>query len=557
MRAVTRASVVLAVAAATTLAIVPAANAKPVACQYTKAKKLVTLSIENVEPTGSLTIERELGSTRIGFEVEGQGWKRCGVARTTNTDKVKVVGSTLSERITLSLANGPFAPGATQERSGASEIEFVANLGAGTDSLTLVGGDGDNSLGFSKPGQATLNGDDDVDVEVSGLDRWYLEGGAGNDRLDGHGTPKVEIRGGEGADRLIGGPGSDKLYGDDDGEPGRDDVLVGGGGHDDLYGYLGNDTLLGGDGDDWMVGYEGRDVARGGPGDDAMDSMTSKDGADLLDGGPGSDWVYYYNRSVGVKVSLDNRANDGAKGEGDDVRSTVESVKGGSGNDTLVGSAVTNDLSGGTGNDVLKGLAGDDNLNGYDGDDSLFGGAGDEWFGNQDGHDRFFGEAGDDSIQAGSFNDGRDVFSGGPGVDSISYDPRSNPVTIDPTVAGDDGEAGENDDVRDDFEYLYGGWGSDLIVGTNADNYLTGGSGLGADTLRGRGGSDRIYGNDGDDTIVGGEGYDELYGGGNDDTIDSADLGEDEVDCGADSDQLTAWDALLDSAFNCEAVPPL
>ena len=42
----------------------------------------------------------------------------------TNTNKVKVNGSSLSEEIYLSLENGPFTPGASNEKSGADEIEF-------------------------------------------------------------------------------------------------------------------------------------------------------------------------------------------------------------------------------------------------------------------------------------------------------------------------------------------------------------------------------------------------------------------------------------------------
>lgn len=555
MRAVPRASAVLAVIAASMIAVIPAADAKPVDCQYTKAKKLVTLTIANTESTGRLVIEREFNSTRIGYEVEGEGWKRCEDARITNTNKVKVNGSSLSEEIYLSLENGPFTPGASNEKSGAAEIEFDLNLGDGTDSLWLVGGDRNDFLGFPKSGQANLNGDADVDVVARGLDRWYLQGGSGNDTLNGRGAPTVQIWGGEGADRLYGGPGNDDLYGDDGGEPGRDDLLVGNGGNDDLNGYLGDDTLLGGDGDDWMNGHEDRDTMRGGAGDDGFGAMDSKDGADLLDGGPGSDRAYYDSRSANVKVSLDDRADDGGKRERDNVRRSVEHVSGGAGNDTLVGSAVYNDLNGNDGNDVLRGLDAEDALDGDAGNDSLYGGPGDEWFGNESGLDKYLGDAGNDTFYAGTSNDGRDVFSGGPGYDRMYYDSRSNGVTIDVTEAGNDGEPGENDDVKPDFELFVGGTGSDLIVGTNADNYISGGGGAGADDLRGRGGADDLYGNEGNDTLNGGEGYDEIYGSGGDDLVEAEDQGEDYVDCGSGaSDWLASADA-FDMFSNCEIVP--
>ena len=120
--------------------------------------------------------------------------------------------------------------------------------------MTLRGGDGPDRLGFPRAGQATLNGDSDVDMTVSGLDGGRIEGGEGNDILDGRGPPSIRIYGGEGADRLTGGAGPDSLYGDEDGTPGKDDVLIGGDGNDGLYGYLGNDTLIGGDGDDSLAG---------------------------------------------------------------------------------------------------------------------------------------------------------------------------------------------------------------------------------------------------------------------------------------------------------------
>src|SRR5215208_2962820 len=122
MRAVSRVSAALVIAGGLVMAVSPLAEAAPVDCQYTKSKKLVTLSIDNADTTGWLVIEREIGTTRIGYTAEGDSWMGCEGARTTTTNKIKVNGSTLSEDIYIDLGNGPFAPGATSEKNGKSEI---------------------------------------------------------------------------------------------------------------------------------------------------------------------------------------------------------------------------------------------------------------------------------------------------------------------------------------------------------------------------------------------------------------------------------------------------
>ena len=120
MRVLSRVSAALVVAAGLVVATGPIADAAPVDCQYTKSKKLVTISIENVS-SGWIDIEREVGTTRIGYTAEGDSWRGCEGARTSNTNKIKVNGSTLSEEIAIDLQNGAFAPGASSESSGASE----------------------------------------------------------------------------------------------------------------------------------------------------------------------------------------------------------------------------------------------------------------------------------------------------------------------------------------------------------------------------------------------------------------------------------------------------
>jgi Ca2+-binding RTX toxin-like protein len=127
-----------------------------------------------------------------------------------------------------------------------------------------------------------LGGNDQV--RLKGLTASTLvEGGAGNDKIDGSSVivARLELRGDAGNDDLRGGARADYLVGGD-----GNDVLRGGAGGDWIFGGLGKDVLFGDDGNDVLVGGEGDDVVKGGYGDDIL---VSGPGCDNLDGGPGAD----------------------------------------------------------------------------------------------------------------------------------------------------------------------------------------------------------------------------------------------------------------------------
>ncbi|HEX8741881.1 MAG TPA: calcium-binding protein [Thermoleophilaceae bacterium] len=140
-----------------------------------------------------------------------------------------------------------------------------------------------------------------------------------------------------------------------------------------VYGGLGNDQI---------AIFAGNDVIDAGPGADSIDAgwgddtIDGGDGADTISGGYGDDMVVYASRTAGVSVSLDDVANDGAAGEGDNVRPTIDDVVGGAGDDALTGDAGGNSLTGGAGADTLDGGGGADVLDGGAGTDSFSGGAG-------------------------------------------------------------------------------------------------------------------------------------------------------------------------------------
>jgi|tagenome__1003787_1003787.scaffolds.fasta_scaffold20976767_2 Ca2+-binding RTX toxin-like protein len=161
----------------------------------------------------------------------------------------------------------------------------------------------------------------------------------------------------------------------------------------------------------WPVFGE-RATIDGGPGNDALigseddDRLIGGSGADDIHGGGGTgDTVVYSedgDQAQGVTVTLDDVADDGRPGEGDNVHRDVENVLGTDpGANALTGSAADNALWGGEGNDVLRGKAGNDELHG--GSVFVFGGGGDNVLDGGIGLDTLIGYEEDDVIYA---NDG-------------------------------------------------------------------------------------------------------------------------------------------------------
>jgi serralysin len=165
----------------------------------------------------------------------------------------------------------------------------------------------------------------------------------------------------------------------------------------------------------------------------------------------------------------------------DDPRSLIENVRGGSGDDDIVGNAADNTLWGNAGDDDLVGFAGNDILLGGDGDDDLDGHVGVDGMNGGAGNDTYWVDNIEDFVQEndpGRATGGVDrVFSTvshvlGYGVDDLI-------LTTGGTAAG---------------------WGNELA------NRMDGGAG--ANELRGFDGADRLRGSGGADVLVGGRGGD-------------------------------------------------
>ena len=323
-----------------------------------------------------------------------------------------------------------------------TSVDDVLYGEAGNDTLhasdlgaaTLDGGADDDTL-FGYAGHDLLRGGDGVDT---------MNGGAGNDTFDegaasnggdtftgGAGNDLVtyaarqvavvvaiDLAAGDGeagendlvridVEKVTGGRGGDTLTGGD-----LNNVLVGGLGDDQLDGGPGHDTLIGGGDDDHLLGSAGNDKLNGGPGADTLDGGDNNDtliqggkpdGADIMIGGAGRDAASYAARTDAVSVTIGNGDDDGAPGEGDDVRDDVENLIGGRGGDTLTGNAVGN---------VIRGNGGDDTLVGRPGPDRLHGGGG------------------DDSIDAVDGINGNDTVDGGADTDTATADPSDTVVNV-------------------------------------------------------------------------------------------------------------------------------
>jgi serralysin len=148
-----------------------------------------------------------------------------------------------------------------------------------------------------------------------------------------------------------------------------------------------------------------------------------------------------------------------------DLRSLIENVTTGTGNDGIIGNQVDNLLRAGRGNDTLTGGGGDDTLS---------------------------GEIGNDILNPGA---GSDVVQGGSGVDMVSYFDLSQAVGV--NLATGRAVSGGETDMLSSIENATGSIHGDVIQGD-----------AGANRLRGIGGYDWFVGSDGSDFYDGGTGRD-------------------------------------------------
>lgn len=350
---------------------------------------------------------------------------------------------------------------------------------------TIFGGDGNDSLQGGELGDVLNGGAGSMDVAV------YIDSNAGVTIIlansgavtgvggDAEGDILTEIEnliGSDFADRLIGNDLENVIFGGD-----NNDFLDGIENNDTLMGDAGEDILRGGGGDDILLGGLDRDTIFGGNNDDTLDGGES---GDTINGDGGVDTISYASSNEGVMVNIGGQQDSnrfisdasGGDAEGDVFRD-IENLIGTDVGDTLTGDDMVNKLQGGDGNDTLEGGAGADILIGNEGVD----------------------------IASYSLSDiGVSI--------SLAQSPQDNSGNEDSTDDDDNGfivltSEALGDAVGDrlmGIENLRGSENADVLIGSDFDNQLEGGSG-----------ADIINGGFGNDTIIGGGGADRLTGGSN------------------------------------------
>jgi Ca2+-binding RTX toxin-like protein len=310
----------------------------------------------------------------------------------------------------------------------------------------------DNSVYYSYPTSSisniwvfTYGGNDTIYITSNVFKPTTLGGGTGDDYIAG-GSAADSIHGDAGRDSIYGSGGNDSIYGDADrdfvyGNGGNDylnggdeiDGIYGGDGNDGLVGGWGSDSLYGEGGNDLIIGVGGNDFAYDGYGSDTVygDSYggitfiatPTPDGGDhYYSGGASPARVTYEARTSGVNVSVDDVANDGAPGEGDNVHSGVL-VRGTEYADVITGATVTHGLGG---NDLIVVNSAGGSAHGGQGNDYIIGSDAADYLAGDEGNDSIFGNGGDDELVAGSFSGfgdvldtGNDLLDGGTGNDDF------------------------------------------------------------------------------------------------------------------------------------------
>src|SRR6188508_721879 len=118
--AAARSRIVVALAVLVGLLVLPAASASA-ATTCTRSGTLLTVTMTSND---FAVISRGVGGELL---VNGS---QCGGSRVDNIDLVKVRGNAGAQIVVIDQDNGLFAPGATPESTGISEIEFDIQLGA-------------------------------------------------------------------------------------------------------------------------------------------------------------------------------------------------------------------------------------------------------------------------------------------------------------------------------------------------------------------------------------------------------------------------------------------
>src|SRR5262249_35543232 len=133
------------------------------------------------------------------------GFAACGAATVDNTNEIVVTGAAGAQTFNINETGGYFVH---SSGAGEREIKFTVKLSTGTDTVTVTGGSGDDTVRFGANG-INLDGDSDIDVTFGSIERIAVGDAAG-------GTNTFTANGGSGTGaawltptNFSGGPGND------------------------------------------------------------------------------------------------------------------------------------------------------------------------------------------------------------------------------------------------------------------------------------------------------------------------------------------------------------
>lgn len=324
-------------------------------------------------------------------------------------------------------------------------------MGAGSDVVTnsgtitsdIVLGSGNNKLTNTGSIQEDIFGDSGNDTIInSGVILGFVDMFGGNDILTNSGTIEESIGLGFGNDKFT---NSGRVLGEVFGDFGND-VLInsgtiegsvyGGDGNDTftntgvvediIFTGYGNDKFIGGKNQDVLLDESGSDSYILGAGDDHFLAVGdgSWTGIDTIDGGVNNSvsfgtgrWGDFYEMvtTTSVSANLDTVSHSFGStiaagrvisaDSGTDLVKNIESLRTGSGEDIVFGSALANYLETGGGEDIVHGFGGNDWIESGDGEDTLAGGLGSDTLIGGSSQDHFVFTAAADSTMASKGRD--------------------------------------------------------------------------------------------------------------------------------------------------------
>lgn len=349
------------------------------------------------------------------------------------------------------------------------------------------------------------------------------------------------LNGGAGNDRLEGGGGGDTY------------IFEAGHGQDVIYDYIKWITMTGAD----TIEFDGGILQ-----DDVIFSKSDRNLVITYTSGTDSITIEKFFSDLTYWRIENFKFSDDSVLTSSDVMTLIYGtapILGTSGNDTITGNAGNNIINGLAGNDSIDGGQGHDVLDGGDGNDTLVGGSGDDIFVASNGGD-IIDEAngGNDTIQFGLGITTEDltitrVYETSVFQHMLIEWGDGNSIFIDHFYSGLDDYIIENIAFEDNSvisltdvaPVTYGTSGNDTIYGewdsnyTNDNNIIYGLAGN--DILNGNEGEDQLFGGDGNDTLFSDEGNDILDGGAGDDLLQGAE--------GADTYIFTGGNDIIQEGF--------